>query len=85
VKWVEASGRGTVYSYTVVHRAANEAFADQVPYVIALIDLEEGVRLMTRLSPRPVSVRVGAQVIVHFERVTDEVTLPIFRLAQAAP
>jgi uncharacterized OB-fold protein len=78
--WIEASGKGTIYSYTVVHRAPS-SFADSVPYVVALIDLTEGVRMMTNVVGVPPSdVRIGAAVEVIFDDVTPEITLPKFRL-----
>ncbi len=68
VEWVAASGRGTVYSYTVCHRAAAPAFAERVPYIIALIDLDEGVRIMANLvGGTPQDVRVGLPVILDYE------------------
>ncbi|MGH2492832.1 MAG: Zn-ribbon domain-containing OB-fold protein, partial [Candidatus Limnocylindria bacterium] len=79
VEWIAASGRGSVYSYTVVHRAPHEALEPLVPYVVALIDLEENVRMMSRLrGVAPEAVRIGQSVRVAFERLSDEVTLPIF-------
>ncbi|HEV7801491.1 MAG TPA: OB-fold domain-containing protein, partial [Burkholderiales bacterium] len=47
LEWQSASGRGEVYSYTVVHRAPSPAFAAEVPYVVAIVELEEGPHLMT--------------------------------------
>jgi uncharacterized OB-fold protein len=79
--WVAASGAGRVYSYTVVHRAAHEALASAVPYVVALIDLAEGPRMMSRLRVPPDDARIGLDVRVAFERISDEVTLPIFEAA----
>ena len=79
IDWIDATGRGTIYSYTVVHRAP-PGFADSAPYVVALIDLEEGVRMMTNVVDAPAAVRVGAAVEVTFDDVTDEITLPKFRL-----
>jgi uncharacterized OB-fold protein len=80
ISWIEASGSGTIYSYTVVHRAPAQ-FADDAPYVVALIDLTEGVRLMSNVvgSP-PADVHIGARVSVVFDDVTPDVTLPKFRL-----
>ncbi|HLH74793.1 MAG TPA: Zn-ribbon domain-containing OB-fold protein [Chloroflexota bacterium] len=78
--WVDASGRGTVYSYTIVHRAP-VGFTDAVPYVVALIDLEEGVRLMSNVVDcTPSDVQIGERVEVVFEDVTPEISLPKFRL-----
>src|SRR5258708_4223018 len=59
LKWVTVSGRGTVYSFTVVHRAPAEFQAD-APYVVALVELEEGVRMFSRLvAGGPSAVRVA--------------------------
>ena len=75
-EWVTAVGSGEVYSYTVVHRAPPE-FADEAPYVIALVDLDEGVRMMTRLvDVDPKEVRVGLRVQVVF---AGEPPAPHFR------
>ncbi|MDQ6774488.1 MAG: Zn-ribbon domain-containing OB-fold protein [Candidatus Dormibacteraeota bacterium] len=76
LEWAATSGRATVYSYTVVHRAPAE-FRDEVPYVVALVDLEEGPRLMTRLlGVEPGQARVGLPVEVEFG---GEPPLPYFR------
>jgi uncharacterized OB-fold protein len=49
LSWVEAQGTGTIYSYTVVHRAFGP-FAGQTPFVVAIVELTEGVRMMTRIT-----------------------------------
>ncbi|MBX5450461.1 Zn-ribbon domain-containing OB-fold protein [Thermogemmatispora sp.] len=80
--WVTASGRGIIYSYTVVHRAFGP-FAAEAPFIIAIVELEEGVRLMTRLINTPRErVRIGAPVQVTFDRVSGRPALPFFRLAE---
>jgi uncharacterized protein len=76
------SGRGTIYSYIVVHRHAHPGFNAQVPYVVALIDLEEGPRMMSRVDGNPKEVKVGAKVEVYFEEMNDEINLPRFKLAE---
>ncbi len=74
----DVSGRGTVYSYTTVHRAP-AAFADLVPYVVALVDLDEGVRLLTRLvGVAPDAVTIGMTVQVTFQPLSDQAALPLF-------
>ena len=79
VEWTEATGDGTVYSYTVVHRAPHESLGPLVPYVIALVDLSEGVRMMSRLRGVGADeARIGLPVRVAFERLTDEISLPVF-------
>jgi uncharacterized OB-fold protein len=76
LEWVDATGRGSVYSFTVVHRAP-PGFADDAPYAVALVDLEEGVRLMTRLvDAAPDEVEVGLAVEVTIQ---GEPALPYFR------
>lgn len=80
VAWKEASGRGQIYSYTVVHRAFGP-FTDQVPFIVGIVELEEGVRMMTRITGRREEVEIGKQVKVTFEKVDDELTLPYFALA----
>ena len=80
LEWVEASGRGTVYSYTVARRPTGPQWAADVPYVIAIVELEEGVHLTANIVDcDPDSVRVGLPVEVTFHDVTPEVTLPQFR------
>ena len=82
LEWFRASGKGVVYSYTVVHRAPEE-FRDEVPYVVALVDLKEGVRMMTRLiDVDPAEVRIGMGVEVVFRAVTEDIVLPYFRPAR---
>jgi uncharacterized protein len=77
--WRQASGEGTVYSYTVVHHATHAALADRVPYVIAIVELAEGPRVVTGIrGAEPGQVRVGLPVRAVFEELTPEVTLPQF-------
>jgi len=78
--WVEASGTGVIYSFTIARRPAGPAFKPDVPYVVAVIDLEECPRMMTNILTADVeSVRIGQKVQVVFADVTEEVTLPKFR------
>lgn len=86
VTWRRCSGRGTVYSYSVVHVHPDPAFKQRVPYVVALVTLEEGARLMTEIvACPPETVHVGMAVVVDFRRVSDEIALPVFRPAGARP
>ena len=80
IEWRDASGRGTVYTYTISRRGAGAAFRDEAPYVVALIDLEEGPRMMSNVVTDDVeAVRIGDPVRVIFDAVSDEVTLPKFK------
>jgi uncharacterized OB-fold protein len=77
--WREMSGTGTVYSYTVVRHPTHFAFADTVPYVIALVELTEGPRLVTGITGcQPEEVRVGMPVRAVFREVAEGVTLSYF-------
>jgi uncharacterized OB-fold protein len=82
-EWRKSSGRGVVYSFTVVHRAPTPFFRDKVPYVVALIDLQEGVRMMSNIvGCDPAEVKIGDHVEVIFEDINEEITLPKFKLRQ---
>jgi hypothetical protein len=74
--WVTASGRGKVYSFTIVRRAMNPAFADDVPYVFAIVELAEGPRLTTNIvNCAPEAVRVDMPVKAAYDNVTPEAAL----------
>ena len=81
LKFDTVSGRGEVHTFTIARRPAGPAFADDVPYVVALIELEEGPRMMSRIqTDDPESVRIGAKVEVIFVKATDEITFPYFKM-----
>lgn len=80
--WAPMSGRGTVYSFVVTHQAIHPSFEGHLPYVTALVELDEGPRLVTNLLGVPVDeLEIGMAVEVDFVRVSDEITLPLFRRA----
>jgi uncharacterized OB-fold protein len=80
--WKEASGRGSVYSFSVMHVAGNPMMADRVPYVIGLVDLDEGVRIATNIvGCEPAAVRVAMAVAVTWETMSDGRNLPLFEPA----
>jgi uncharacterized OB-fold protein len=79
--WQRVSGRGVVYSYTVVRRAMSRAFGD-APYVLAIVELEEGPRLTTNIVAEPNAVRIGMKVRARFDDVTPECTLVKFEPAE---
>jgi len=80
LEWQRLSGRGKVYSYTVVRRASSFAFAD-APYVLAIVELEEGPRMTSDIVAPPEKVRVEMPVEVCFDDVTPEHTLVKFKPA----
>jgi uncharacterized OB-fold protein len=80
--WRQASGDGTVYTYTVVRHPTHFAFTDKVPYVLAIIELAEGPRLVTALTGvEPDAVRAGMPVRAVFRGVAAGVSLPYFEPA----
>jgi uncharacterized OB-fold protein len=80
IEWRRASGRGVVYSYTIVRRASSRAFADAA-YVLAIVELAEGPHLTTNIVGAADQVRVGTPVEVFFDDVTPEHTLVKFKPA----
>jgi uncharacterized OB-fold protein len=80
VGWVKASGHGKVLSFTVVYRPVTQAFATDVPYVVALITLDEGPQLMSNVvGCPPEKVQIDMPVEVTFEDWTEEISVPKFR------
>ena len=80
--WAEASGQGTVHTYTVIRQNWSEPFRSQLPYVVAMVDLEEGVRIMANLTDcDPESVRIGMAVEAYTVKVEDGLGIPFFRPA----
>jgi uncharacterized OB-fold protein len=82
--WEPVSGRATVYTFTVARRPTHPAFADRIPYVIAIVELAEGPRLTTNIvGCSPDAVHIGMVVEVDFDDLEDEeaTTLPVFRPA----
>lgn len=79
--WVRSSGQGKVFSWIVVrHPVPADVYGADVPYTIALIELEEGVRMASNvLGCEPEAVYAGMPVSVHFEDVTPEISLPKFK------
>jgi uncharacterized OB-fold protein len=76
--WTGSAGVGTVYSFTVVHRAAGPEF--ETPYVVAAVDLDEGWTMMTHIVSCPADdVVIGLRVRVEFVAVSPTLTLPCFR------
>lgn len=80
LEWVESTGRGTVFTYVIMHQKYHPAFENDIPYNVAVIELEEGPRLVSNVvDVEPEEIEVGMDVDVMFEPITDEVTLPRFR------
>ena len=79
-EWARSSGRGTVFTWTVVRRPMHPAFADDAPYAPCVIEMEEGVRIVSEVVDcAPDALRKGMAVEVVFDDLTPELTLPKFR------
>lgn len=80
VNWVQASGKASLYSFALMHQVYHPGFASEVPYIIAQVDLEEGLRILTNIVGCSSSdLQIGMPLEVTFEVITDEVTLPKFK------
>jgi len=86
IEWVESKGEGEVYTYSIHYIGPSKAYKGDPPHTVALIDLDDGVRMMSLLvkdeesypSIDPDDVKIGMRVRVVFDDVTDEITLPKF-------
>ena len=82
LEWTRVSGKGMVYSYTIIHHPTGRAWESEVPYAVVLVELPEGVRMVSNLVDcRQEDVKIGMPVEVVFDDVTQEITLPKFRPA----
>jgi uncharacterized protein len=82
VSWEQSSGRATLYTWSVVHRNDLPPFHDKVPYVAAVVDLEEGPRMSTWVvGTDPDALAIGMPLQVEFEDIDEGFFLPVFRPA----
>ena len=83
LEWIEGSGKGRLHTFAVQHRAFG-GWAEEVPYVTAYIDLDEGDRMMTVLrgvdATKPEEIKIGTQVEVEFEQANDDTFIPFWRV-----
>jgi hypothetical protein len=80
IEWVKVSGKAKVWTYAIHHMGPTPAYKNEPPYVVALVETQEGVKMMTNIiGCKPEEVYIGMDVEVVFEDVTPEVTLPKFR------
>ena len=82
VSWEEASGRATLYTWSVVRRNDLPPWPERVPYITAIVDLEEGPRMMTNIEDCDFdALAIGMPLVVGFRQDTEDITAPIFRPA----
>ena len=80
VEWKKVSGKGKVYSFTICARPGNPAFAGDVPYNVAIIELNEGVRMMSSvIDCKNEDIKCDMPVEVVFKDASPEITLPYFK------
>lgn len=78
--WAEASGEGTVYSFTAVHRALDPADTDRLPFVVAIVALKEGPHMLSRIvGVAPEAVSIGDPLRFDFDPSLGTSGLPVFR------
>lgn len=83
LSWTEASGKGEVYAFSITYEGVEAPFVEDLPIVLAWIDLPEGIRMQTNIVDcDPEEVHIGMPVEVTFKKATDEITLPYFRPLQ---
>ena len=83
-EWTRMSGRGSIFSWVIVHQSQHPAFNPDAPYNVVIVELEEGPRLHSNLVEcDPGAIRIGMPVEVVFDKINDEITLPKFRPRRA--
>lgn len=79
VEWTDSNGKGVVHTFTVVRNSSDPFFKLRVPYVVAMVLLDEGPMVMSSIADCEVdAVKIGMRVSVVFEPATDEIAIPIF-------
>jgi uncharacterized OB-fold protein len=82
-EWLRCSGRGKVYTFTATYQNPGAGFRESLPYIMAWVELDEGVKMLTNLVEcRPEEAKIGMPVEVVYEDVTPQVTLAKFRPAR---
>ncbi len=82
-EWTKLSGKGKVYSFVIFDRAYHESYKDDIPYVVAIIQLDEGPRMESNITDCSVDdVKIDMPVELYFDTVTENISLPKFRPAK---
>ena len=80
LEWAPSSGKATLYSFAIMHLLYDEAFAAELPYNLAVVETEEGVRLTSQVVECPNDeLQIGMPLEVTFERLSEQVAIPKFR------
>ena len=79
-EWVKSSGKGKVYTFTITRQNQSPGFRDDLPYILAYVELEEGVRMLTNIvNCEPEEVKVGMPVELTYVDATPEISIPLFQ------
>jgi hypothetical protein len=84
LEWTKVSGHGKVFSYTIIRQVVQNmpGFGEDLPFVLASIELDEGPRMIAQLSDlKPEEAKIGMDVVVTFADATQEVSIPKFKPA----
>ena len=86
LEWHPVSGKATLVTWNVMHQLYDPAFKDLVPYVVGVVELEEGARMISNVVGAPHdALRVGMDLALEYVDISPEVTLPVYRPAGSAP
>ena len=80
--WIKASGKASLYTYAIVHRAPHPGFAQDAPFVVAIVELEEGPHMPTNIvidDPTPENLQIGMPLEVTFVDISEKIALPKFK------
>ena len=81
-EWITCSGKGVIHTFTVVRQSGHKYFRSKVPYALAMVALEEGPLMMTNIIDCDIeAVAIDKPVTVVFEKIGDDIHLPLFKLA----
>jgi uncharacterized protein len=80
--WIKMSGKGEIYSFTIVRRPLSPEWETDIPYTIGVVKLDEGPRMVSNIvGCKPEDIKIGMKVAVIFDDVTADITLPKFKPA----
>lgn len=82
LEWVPVVGAGTVYSYIIVHQVYRPAFKDFIPYTVAIVQLDEGPRMLGALLGLDTPVEIGSRVKPRIQPISDDRSIMLFELAE---
>ncbi len=82
LEWIESAGKGSLFTFSIVHQPPHPGFRNAVPYITAIVELDEGVKMPSQLigiDPEPEQIEIGMRLELAFEELNDSISLPVFR------